>query len=199
VTLQLHGAHHVSNALAAAAVALELGASVPQVATALAAATPRSRWRMEVSHRGDGVTVVNDAYNANPDSTAAAISALAAMANGRRTWAVLGEMLELGAASEAEHERVGRLARRSGVDRVVAVGEGARAVHDGAVAEGATGGEGSVLVPDVPAALELLRDQVRPGDVVLVKASRSSGLEVVAEGLLADEWGDDEAEEVVVP
>jgi UDP-N-acetylmuramoyl-tripeptide--D-alanyl-D-alanine ligase len=186
VTLPLHGAHHVGNALAAAAVALELGATVDGVAAALATATPRSRWRMEVTERPDGVTVVNDAYNANPDSTAAALAALAAMAAGRRSWAVLGEMLELGAASAAEHEAAGRLAVRSGVQRVVAVGEGAGPVHDGALAEGAAEGEGTVAVPDVGSALALLRAEVRPGDVVLVKASRSSGLETLAEALLAD-------------
>ncbi len=186
VTLPLHGGHHVGNALAAAAVALELGASLPDVARALAGATPRSRWRMEVTTRADGVTVVNDAYNANPDSTAAALAALAAMGPGRRSWAVLGEMLELGAASAAEHEAAGRLAVRSGAQRVVAVGEGARPVHTGALAEGAVEGEGSIAVPDVGSALAVLRAQVGPGDVVLVKASRSSGLESLAEALLED-------------
>ncbi len=186
VTLPLHGAHHVSNALAAAAVALELGATPGEVAAALATAVPRSRWRMEVVERADGVTVVNDAYNANPDSVRAALAALTAMAGERRSWAVLGEMLELGAASTAEHEQVGRLARRAGVARLVVVGEGARAVHSGALAEGAVDGEGSIVVADVPAALELLTHAVQPGDVVLVKASRSSGLEKVAEGLLAE-------------
>ena len=186
VTLPLHGAHNVSNALAAVAVGLELGATPAGVAAALATAVPRSRWRMEVVERADGVTVVNDAYNANPDSVRAALAALTAMAGDRRSWAVLGEMLELGAASTAEHERVGRLARRSGVARLVVVGEGARAVHSGALAEGAVDGEGSVVVADVRAALEMLAADVRPGDVVLVKASRSSGLEKVAEGLLAE-------------
>ncbi|MEO7980004.1 MAG: UDP-N-acetylmuramoyl-tripeptide--D-alanyl-D-alanine ligase [Sporichthyaceae bacterium] len=194
VTLPLHGAHHVGNALAAAAVALELGATLDQVAGALAAATPRSRWRMEVTERADGVTVVNDAYNANPDSTAAALAALVAMGAGRRSWAVLGEMLELGAASAAEHEAAGRLAVRSGAQRVVAVGDGARPVHTGALAEGAVEGEGSVAVPDVGSALALLRAGVRPGDVVLVKASRSSGLEALAEALLADSSPLDESD-----
>jgi UDP-N-acetylmuramoyl-tripeptide--D-alanyl-D-alanine ligase len=184
VTLPLHGAHHVGNALAAAAVALELGATVDGVAGALAGATPRSRWRMEVVDRPDGVTVVNDAYNANPDSVRAALAALVAMAGERRTWAVLGEMLELGAASTTEHEQVGRLAHRSGVTRLVVVGEGARAAHTGALAGGAVDGEGSRVVADVPAALDLLTAELRPGDLVLVKASRSSGLERLAEGLL---------------
>jgi UDP-N-acetylmuramoyl-tripeptide--D-alanyl-D-alanine ligase len=187
VTLPLHGAHHVANSLAAAAVALELGPVPGDVAGGLGRVTPASRWRMEVTERADGVVVVNDAYNANPDSVRAALEALAAMSTGRRSWAVLGEMLELGAASAAEHEEVGRLARRSGVDRLVVVGEGARAVHAGALAEGAAEGEETVVVPDVPAALELLAAEVRSGDVVLVKASRGAGLERVAAGLLADD------------
>ncbi|HEU4913773.1 MAG TPA: UDP-N-acetylmuramoyl-tripeptide--D-alanyl-D-alanine ligase [Actinomycetes bacterium] len=186
VQLRLHGAHHVSNALAVAAVARELGMPVTDVAAALSAATPRSRWRMEVTERADGVTVVNDAYNANPESVRAALEAVAAMSRGRRTWAVLGEMLELGAASTAEHERVGRLARRSGVDRLVVVGDGARSVHDGALAEGAVDGEESVVVADVPGALEVLLPALRPDDVVLVKASRGVGLERVADALLGD-------------
>jgi UDP-N-acetylmuramoyl-tripeptide--D-alanyl-D-alanine ligase len=189
VTLPLHGEHHVANSLAAVAVALELGPAAGEVAEGLGRVTPASRWRMEVTERSDGVLVVNDAYNANPDSVRAALAALAAMAGGRRTWAVLGEMLELGAASVAEHEAVGRLARRSGVDRLVAVGEGARAVHAGALAEGALEGEESVVVADVPAALELLASQLRPGDAVLVKASRGAGLERVAAGLLGADQG----------
>ena len=184
VTLPLHGAHHVGNSLAAAAVALEAGLAPRRVAELLGSVTMPSRWRMEVVDRPDGVTVVNDSYNANPESVRAAIEALVAMSAGRRAWAVLGEMLELGAASPDEHDRVGRLARGSGVARVVAVGEGARAVHDGALAAGAGDGEESVLVPDVPAAVALLEAQLRPGDVVLVKASRGAGLDRVAAALL---------------
>jgi UDP-N-acetylmuramoyl-tripeptide--D-alanyl-D-alanine ligase len=186
VTLPLHGAHHVGNSLAAAAVALEAGLPAPEVAGVLAAARPASRWRMEVTDRADGVTVVNDSYNANPESVRAAIEALAAMSAGRRAWAVLGEMLELGAASTDLHEEVGRLARGSGVARVVAVGEGARGVHTGALAAGADDGEESLLVPDVDAAVALLEAQLRPGDVVLVKASRGAGLDRVADALLAE-------------
>ena len=185
VALPLHGVHHVANSLAAAAVALECGMAPAEVAAGLAAARPRSRWRMEVCEGPGGLTVVNDAYNANPESMRAALQALAAMAGGRRTWAVLGEMRELGAASPAEHENLGRLARGLGVDRLVVVGEGARAVHTGALADGAVDGEGSVLVPDVAAALAVLRPALRPGDVVLVKASRGAGLERVAAGLLS--------------
>jgi UDP-N-acetylmuramoyl-tripeptide--D-alanyl-D-alanine ligase len=190
VTLALHGEHHVANALAAAAVALEAGLTPARIAELLTAATPGSRWRMEVTTRADGVTVVNDAYNANPDSVRAALKALAGMGRPeggerRRTWAVLGEMLELGDTALDEHDGVGRLAVRLDISRLVAVGEGARAVHAGASQEGSWGEE-SAWVPDAAAALELLRAELAAGDVVLVKASRSVGLEAVATALLAD-------------
>ena len=185
VQLRLHGEHHVGNALAAAAAALSLGApglDVPAVAAALSAAEAASRWRMEVTERPDGVTVVNDAYNANPESVRAALKALVAIGRGRRTWAVLGEMLELGSASAVEHDAIGRLAVRLDVSRLVAVGEGARAVHTGAVHEGSWGEE-SVYVPDAEEAYELLTEQLRPGDVVLVKSSHSIGLRVLGDRL----------------
>ncbi|MFJ7260275.1 UDP-N-acetylmuramoyl-tripeptide--D-alanyl-D-alanine ligase [Streptomyces globosus] len=192
VTLRLYGEHHVSNALAAAAVAHALGMSALETATALSGAGTLSRWRMEVTERADGVTVVNDAYNANPESMRAALRALAAMggaarANGGRTWAVLGPMAELGDASLAEHDAVGRLAVRLNVSKLVAVG-GIEAswLQLGAYNEGSWGEE-SVLVSDAQAAVDLLRSELRPGDVVLVKASRSIGLERVAEALLAGE------------
>jgi len=188
VRLRLHGPHHVSNALAAAAVAHVLDVPVEQVAQALGEATPRSRWRMEVVERDDGVTVVNDAYNANPESVRAALETVAAMSGGRRSWAVLGEMRELGAAAATEHAKVGTLAVRLGLSRVVAVGDGARGISDAARETAVPGttylGEEPVFVSDVDAALTLLRAQVRPGDVVLVKASRAAGLERVAQGLL---------------
>jgi UDP-N-acetylmuramoyl-tripeptide--D-alanyl-D-alanine ligase len=98
---------------------------------------------------------------------------------------VLGEMLELGDQSVTEHDALGRLAVRLDISRLVAVGEGARPIHQGASHEGSWGRE-SAWVPDAPAALEMVRAQVRPGDVVLVKASRSIGLDVLAEALLAD-------------
>jgi UDP-N-acetylmuramoyl-tripeptide--D-alanyl-D-alanine ligase len=184
VTLRLYGEHHVSNALAAAAVAREQGMPVAEIATALSEAGTLSRWRMEVTERPDGVTVVNDAYNANPDSMRAALRALAAMGRGHRTWAVLGEMAELGGESLAEHDAVGRLAVRLNVSKLVAVGGPAAAwLQMGAYNEGSWGEE-SVHVSDAEAAIDLLRSELRPGDVVLVKASRSAGLERVAAALL---------------
>ncbi|MFD7016544.1 UDP-N-acetylmuramoyl-tripeptide--D-alanyl-D-alanine ligase [Streptomyces sp. NPDC059161] len=184
VTLRLYGEHHVSNALAAAAVAHELGMSADEIARALSEAGTLSRWRMEVTERPDGVTVVNDAYNANPESMRAALRALAAMGNGRRTWAVLGPMAELGDESLAEHDAVGRLAVRLNVSKLVAVGgREASWLQLGAYNEGSWGEE-SVHVSDAQAAVDLLRSELRPGDVVLVKASRSIGLERVALALL---------------
>jgi UDP-N-acetylmuramoyl-tripeptide--D-alanyl-D-alanine ligase len=184
VTMRLYGEHHVSNALAAAAVAHELGMSASEIATALSEAGSLSRWRMEVTERPDGVTIVNDAYNANPESMRAALRALAAMGKGRRTWAVLGKMAELGDEALAEHDAVGRLAVRLNVGKLVAVGgREASWLQLGAYNEGSWGEE-SVHVSDAQAAVDLLRSELRPGDVVLVKASRSVGLESVAQALL---------------
>jgi UDP-N-acetylmuramoyl-tripeptide--D-alanyl-D-alanine ligase len=191
VTLAVHGEHQVSNALCAAAVALECGARPEQVAAALADAGPASRHRMEVTTRADGVTVVNDAYNANPDSMRAGLKALAWMARGgqerRRSWAVLGEMAELGEDAITEHDRIGRLAVRLDVSRLIVVGTGRSpsAMHQGAVMEGSWGSE-AALVADADAALAVLRAELAPGDVVLVKASNSAGLGALADALAAD-------------
>lgn len=191
VSLAVHGDHQVSNALTAAAIALECGATLDQIATALGAASPASRHRMQVSTRADGVTVINDAYNANPDSMSAGLKALAWM--GRqgppqsRTWAVLGEMAELGDDSITEHDRIGRLAVRLDVSRLVVVGSGRpmSAMLHGAVMEGSWGSE-ATPVADADAALALLRLELRPGDVVLVKASNSAGLGALADTLAGD-------------
>ncbi|WP_347350414.1 UDP-N-acetylmuramoyl-tripeptide--D-alanyl-D-alanine ligase [Intrasporangium sp.] len=164
VRLALVGAHHVANSLAVAAAALELGLEPDAIAAALGRARPVSRWRMEVTRRADGVVVVNDAYNANPESMRAALDALAAMATSGRRWAVVGEMLELGTASAAAHAEIGRYAAQLGIDRIVAVGEGARAIG------------APEWVADTGAAFDLLRVELVPGDVVLFKSSRDSGL-----------------------
>jgi UDP-N-acetylmuramoyl-tripeptide--D-alanyl-D-alanine ligase len=181
VALRLSGEHQVANALAAAAVALELGLPLPDVAAAMSAATPRSKWRMEITERPDGVVVINDAYNANPESMRAALKELAAIGHrrGARTWAVLGPMAELGESTLAEHDALGRLAVRLDVSRLVAVGEPARPVLQGAARESSWPGEAQ-WVPDAEAAITLLGKEVQPGDVVLVKASRAVGLERVA-------------------
>jgi len=197
VRLAVHGDHQVSNALCAAAVALECGATVEQVAEALANAGPVSQHRMRVSTRADGVTIIDDAYNANPDSMRAGLQALSWIARGgsgdapRRSWAVLGEMAELGEDAISEHDRIGRLAVRLDVSRLVVVGMGRSmsAMHHGAVMEGARGAEaenGAAIVADADAALSLLRAELQPGDVVLVKASNAAGLGELADSLLAD-------------
>jgi len=175
VSLPLHGEHHVGNALAVIAVALECGMAMGDIAEALADARPASRWRMEVTERADGVTIINDAYNANPDSMRAALKALVAMGRGRRTWAVLGSMLELGDESTTEHDAIGRLAVRLNVSRLVVVGDTARPMASGAQHEGSWGDE-AVWVPDADAAYELLSRELSAGDVVLFKSSRDAGL-----------------------
>ena len=192
IALAVHGDHQVSNALCAAAVALECGASLEQVAAALAAAGPVSKHRMQVATRGDGVTVINDAYNANPDSMRAGLKALAGWpakaAEKRRSWAVLGEMAELGDDAISEHDRIGRLAVRLDVSRLIVVGTGRSmsAMHHGAVMEGSWGSE-STMVADADAALALLRAELQAGDVVLVKASNAAGLGALADALVAED------------
>jgi UDP-N-acetylmuramoyl-tripeptide--D-alanyl-D-alanine ligase len=129
---------------------------------------------MEVTERADGVTVVNDAYNANPDSMRAGLRALSALGAGRRTWAVLGPMGELGAAVDAAYAEVATTAREAGVAELVAVGPSGYAATF----------HGTREVADVDAAVALLRDALRPGDVVLIKGGRVAGLERIAAGLL---------------
>lgn len=194
VALAVHGEHHVGNALAAAAVAHECGASPEQVAAALSEAQAVSARRMAVRTRSDGVTIIDDSYNANPDSMQAALQALASMsrapATPRRSWAVLGQMGELGDEAIVEHDRIGRRVVRLAIDRLVVVGEDrpSRALYRGAVLEGSWGEE-AVSVPDVDTALRVLQAELAPDDLVLVKASQVQGLWRVAEGLLAADAG----------
>jgi UDP-N-acetylmuramoyl-tripeptide--D-alanyl-D-alanine ligase len=183
VSLRLYGSHAVSNALAAAAVAYETGMGLQEIAEALSAAVTVSRWRMEVTERADGVTVVNDAYNANPESMRAAVDALTHMARGRRSYAVLGGMAELGSSAVAEHEKIGQHVARSGVTGLIAVGAMAAPILDGARQVGSWTGE-CVQVDDVGGAVAALGERLRAKDVVLVKGSRVAGLERVAQALL---------------
>ncbi|QFQ30428.2 UDP-N-acetylmuramoyl-tripeptide--D-alanyl-D-alanine ligase [Janibacter melonis] len=173
VALPLVGRHHVGNALAVVAAAHACGLALDDVVVALAQARPASRWRMEVTERPDGVRVVNDAYNANPDSMEAALRALAAMSCRGRRVAVLGSMLELGEESPALHRGVGELAGALGVDLVLAVGDLARDIADGARDSGVATVE---TVADVDAAQTELHERLAPGDVVLLKSSRDAGL-----------------------
>jgi len=186
VALQVHGEHQAANAAAAAAVGVALGMPLREIADGLNAATARSALRMDVQVSPSGVVVINDAYNANPESMRAAMKSLAAMGrgNGGRTFAVLGEMLELGADSPEEHDAIGRLAVRLNLSMTIAVGDGAKPIEMGASHEGSWDGE-AMWVPDADGAVAALAQQLRAGDVVLVKASRGVALERVAEALLA--------------
>ncbi|MBW8872605.1 MAG: UDP-N-acetylmuramoyl-tripeptide--D-alanyl-D-alanine ligase [Leifsonia sp.] len=183
VHLRILGEHHVSNALAALAVAREFGIPVDRAISAIEGVTRAERWRMEVLEAGNGVIVINDAYNASPDSTAAAMKTLAQILQpGQRSVAVLGEMAELGEVAQEEHDRLGRLAVRLNIGKLVVVGERARHIHLAAGLEGSWDGE-SVLVADVDAAYDLLREELRAGDVVLVKSSKSAGLRFLGDKL----------------
>jgi UDP-N-acetylmuramoyl-tripeptide--D-alanyl-D-alanine ligase len=159
---------------------------------ALQSARAASRWRMEVTERDDGVTVVNDAYNANPDSMHAALGALQRMGEGRRTWAVLGTMLELGDESAALHAQVGADVVAHGIDELLVVGEAAAALADGASTAGATASGPPTrtrLVPDADSAGALLLEELRRGDVVLFKSSRDAGLRLLGDRLAATREG----------
>jgi UDP-N-acetylmuramoyl-tripeptide--D-alanyl-D-alanine ligase len=183
VALRILGEHHVANALAALAAARELGVSVDRAIAAIEAVPLAERWRMQVLDGGDGVTVINDAYNASPDSTSAALKTLAQITPaGGRSIAVLGEMAELGEFADEEHDRIGLLAVRLNIAQLVVVGERAKRIHAAAGLQGSWDGE-SVFVADPDAAYDLLRGILQPGDVVLVKSSKSAGLRFLGDRL----------------
>ncbi|MDN4612057.1 UDP-N-acetylmuramoyl-tripeptide--D-alanyl-D-alanine ligase [Arthrobacter burdickii] len=176
VVSPLLGLHHTTNLLAAATVAYELGCAPERIASSLREQAAASRWRMERTDRADGVTVINDAYNANPESMRAALRTLAELGRGRRrTWAVLGEMLELGDRSIEEHDLLGRVVVRLNISKLICVGPNTRALFNGAVLEGSWGSE-AVHVDDVEAAERLLAAELEPGDIVLLKSSNGAGL-----------------------
>lgn len=182
VTLAVRGAHQAMNAAMGAAVALALGVDLESVAAGLARATSAA-WRMELETSPGGIVVLNDAYNASPSSMQAALRSLGALpATGRRV-AVLGDMLELGPHEESEHAALGSLAAEVGVDLLVAVGR-ASAVT---AAHAERAGIVVLAVGDVDAANAVVAAHVRPGDAVLVKASRAVGLEAVADALTRGE------------
>jgi UDP-N-acetylmuramoyl-tripeptide--D-alanyl-D-alanine ligase len=180
------GEHHVMNALAAIAASVELGVPLPAIVEALESVTLAERWRMQLMGGRDDVTIINDAYNASPDSMAAALKTLAQVkAPGGRTIAVLGEMSELGEFSGEEHDRIALLAVRLGVSQLVVVGNGARRLHITAINEGSWDGE-SAYVETADEAFDLLVSSIRPGDTVLVKSSNSAGLRHLGDRL--GEW-----------
>ena len=184
ITLRILGEHHVMNALAACAVADQLGVSHALIKDALEAMPLAERWRMQLTNRADGVSIINDAYNASPDSTKAALQTLAQLGkSGRRTIAVLGEMAELGAFSREQHDAIGRIAVRLNIDQLVVVGEAAKLIHMGAEQEGSWGGE-SKYFDSIAEALAYVRGMLVAGDIVLVKSSKSANLRHLGDDLL---------------
>ncbi|MFM5905963.1 MAG: UDP-N-acetylmuramoyl-tripeptide--D-alanyl-D-alanine ligase [Micrococcales bacterium] len=177
IRLQIIGEHHVMNALASAAVADSLQVDRPLIVSALQSLPLAERWRMQLTNRADGVSVINDAYNASPDSTKAALQTLAQLgrSTGRRTIAVLGEMAELGEFSRTEHDAIGRLAVRLNLNQVIAVGENAKLIHMGATQEGSYDGE-SLYFDAIEPAFDAISGMLRSGDIVLVKSSKSANL-----------------------
>ena len=176
------GEHHVMNALAAVAVATELGFALDETLSTLSDVQRAERWRMEVM-AGNGFTVINDAYNASPDSMAAALKTLVQVApKGSRTIAVLGEMAELGEYSGEEHDRIALLVVRLNIDTLVVVGEGARRLHISAINEGSWDGE-SVYFASLDEAYDYVVGHVAPGDVILVKSSNSANLRFLGDRL----------------
>jgi UDP-N-acetylmuramoyl-tripeptide--D-alanyl-D-alanine ligase len=183
VTFRVLGEHHVMNALAAAASAYTLGVGIDDIVAGLESVQRAERWRMEVMGGARGVTIINDAYNASPDSMAAALKTLAQIAGpGERTVAVLGEMSELGEFSGEEHDRIGLLAVRLNIGQLVVIGPAARRMHISTINEGSWDGES--LYFDTPDdAYEHLASALKPGDTVLVKSSNSAGLRFLGDRL----------------
>ena len=181
VGLQLLGMHQIANALAAAAVATALDISIDTISAALSTAENASKWRMEISQVGE-VTLINDSYNANPESVAAALRTLALISqeSGGVSWAILGKMQELGESSTLEHAAIGRLASEIGIDNLVAIG-----IKDFLSDLPETNEEGASEVHYFDTKSEAM-DIVKhflPGDVVLIKASRSEEFNLLADSI----------------
>lgn len=183
IALSVPGRHNVYNALAAAAIALELGISADDIVEGLGDVR-LSEMRMQVFETASGVTVINDAYNANPVSMRAAIETLLDMHTGARRVGVLGDMAELGSLTELAHFQLGELVGRRGVDIVVTVGKKSARIAEGARVGGIPA-ENVRSCATVEEAGEVLDDLLQPGDLVLVKASRVMGLERVVEGIMS--------------
>jgi UDP-N-acetylmuramoyl-tripeptide--D-alanyl-D-alanine ligase len=183
--LMLSGAHHAMNAAVAAGVGLSCGMGLDAVADRLQRAIPRSAHRMQLASRGDGVLIVDDTYNANPESVRSALESLARLGSGRsgRTWAVLGEMRELGPEADSMHEAVGRHAAELGIDELLVIASPAAPILTGW--QQAAAGRTGRLVVDGTAAVEAVNREVTADDTVLVKGSNALELWHVAESLLA--------------
>jgi UDP-N-acetylmuramoyl-tripeptide--D-alanyl-D-alanine ligase len=186
VHVKLVGEHYVSNALAALSASVAAGVPFQSACEFLGNVSVISKWRMEVTEGRNGITVINDAYNANPESMRAALKTLAQLGSReprRRTWAILGEMRELGEHSLDAHDAIGRLAVRLDISRLVCVGVATKVMHLAAANEGSWGEE-SAWVSNIDEVMTLLAAELEPGDIVLVKASRSIGLDRVASEVL---------------
>ncbi len=179
VGLRIVGEHQIANALACAAVGTALGFSIESIATALSTANVESKWRMEI-HEFSEVLLINDSYNASPDAVEAALRTLILFAQerGGRAWAFLGKMAELGESSAAAHQQVGTLAFQMGIDHLVCV--------DAPEYESTNenGGQTILHLCDRSGA-RAIAEQIEPGDVILVKASRSERFEILAEEIEA--------------
>ncbi|WP_114855861.1 UDP-N-acetylmuramoyl-tripeptide--D-alanyl-D-alanine ligase [Brachybacterium sp. YJGR34] len=179
----LLGEQQAANVLAALTAALVAGADPATATAALEGASLATGQRMEVLRAG-GVTIIDDAYNANPDSMRQALKTLAHLGRSHRTIAVLGEMLELGEDSAVLHDGIGRLVVRLNIGTLYVIGDGAAPIHHGASLEGSFGGE-SVWLGSVEEAQAVLERTLAPGDVVLLKSSRDAGLRRIAGPLVA--------------
>lgn len=182
-SLNLRGLHNVSNACTAAAVGCAFGMPLAVVAEALAHAVPE-KGRQEVLTAPSGFTIINDAYNANPDSMRASLATFCALKVPGRRIAVLGDMAELGDFAYTSHTSIGELAATLPLDYLVCVGELAVHIADAVEAAGMDIAH-IVRVAGIPDVLEKLHEYLKPGDAVLVKASRCMGLERVVEGLMS--------------
>lgn len=184
IRLQILGEHQLMNAAAALAVAESLGLGRETSIDALEEMQLAERGRMQLTERKDGVFVINDAYNASPDSMKAALQTLAQIGRqGHRTIAVLGEMAELGEYAPLEHDTIGRLAVRLNIDQIVVIGIRAKLIHMGASQEGSWDGE-SKFFESIDEAFTALRGMLVPGDVVLVKSSKSANLRRLGDDLV---------------
>jgi UDP-N-acetylmuramoyl-tripeptide--D-alanyl-D-alanine ligase len=193
-SIPMLGEHNVLNSLAAAAVGIAVGMELADIARALTTLKQMSKWRMEVHQVPGNVTIINDAYNANPESMTAALETLTAIPATGKTYSILGKMHELGNDSDAIHAQIAKLASGLGVTQVVAVGEEAKAYGLADLATEASGGKSqkSVWLPDFDTACDYIVNEVNSGDILLFKASRAEQFEVLAdriEVLLRAKWG----------
>ena len=184
VSLKLIGAHQVSNSLAAAAAFLQKGIAIEDVSKVLSNATPKSKWRLQIEKSKNNVTIINDVYNANPESTKSAIRTLKQIGEGKNTFVILGEMRELGNLSKQLHEDVAELIHELDIKNTLVIGNGAKPIYDYLLKHEYSGK--LIFVEGIDSALVKAKEIIRANDVVLVKASRSIGLERVANAIVQD-------------